>query len=122
MADLAAEIEQVRLEKTKLEERNQLLEKVLALNKQDAPLPTKGLLELVRHVKHGSAAVKLHVLLFNKLASALLKSTEPILPAATNSAHVSACLRADSHYFGCLGSWTRHCCRLCFLQNAHTLY
>lgn len=47
MADLVAEIEQVKVEKTKLEERNQLLEKVLALNKQEAPLPTKGLLELV---------------------------------------------------------------------------
>ena len=47
MAELVAEIEEVRLEKGRLEERNQLLEKVLALNKQDAPLPTKGLLELV---------------------------------------------------------------------------
>lgn len=49
MADLIAEMDQVRLEKAQLEERNQLLEKVLALSsKQQAPLPTKGLLALVR--------------------------------------------------------------------------
>lgn len=48
MAGLVAEMEKVRLEKLRLEERNQLLEKVLALSqKQHAPPPTKGLLELV---------------------------------------------------------------------------
>ncbi|KAL3136137.1 hypothetical protein ABBQ32_007156 [Trebouxia sp. C0010 RCD-2024] len=47
MAGLVAEMEKVRLEKLRLEERNQLLEKVLALSqKQHAPPPTKGLLEL----------------------------------------------------------------------------
>lgn len=48
MAGLVAEMEKVRLEKVRLEERNQLLEKVLALNQQQqvAP-PTQGLLELV---------------------------------------------------------------------------
>ena len=49
MADLIAEIDEVRLEKAQLEERNQLLEKVLALSsRQQAPVATKGLLELVR--------------------------------------------------------------------------
>ncbi|KAL3131600.1 hypothetical protein ABBQ38_007898 [Trebouxia sp. C0009 RCD-2024] len=46
MAGLVAEMEIVRLEKMRLEERNQLLEKVLALNQKHAPPPTKGLLEL----------------------------------------------------------------------------
>ena len=49
MTDLIAELDQVKLEKAQLDERNQLLEKVLALsNTQRAPLPTKGLLDLVR--------------------------------------------------------------------------
>jgi len=47
MSDLTAEIDKVRLEKSKLEERNQLLETVLSLSKQDRPLPTKGILQLV---------------------------------------------------------------------------
>ena len=48
MADLVAEMQQVRQEKARLEERNQLLEKVLALGcEQHAPLPTKGLLDVV---------------------------------------------------------------------------
>ena len=47
MSDLTAEMDTVRLEKSKLEERNQLLEKVLSLSKQDMPLPTKGILHLV---------------------------------------------------------------------------
>ena len=47
MSELTAEMEKVKLEKNKLEERNQLLEKVLSLSKQDAPPPTKGMLELV---------------------------------------------------------------------------
>lgn len=48
MSDLTAEMDKVRLEKSKLEERNQLLETVLSLSKQDRPLPTKGILQLVR--------------------------------------------------------------------------
>ena len=48
MSDLTAEMDKVRLEKSKLEERNQLLEKVLSLSKQDMPLPSKGILQLVR--------------------------------------------------------------------------
>jgi len=47
MSDLTAEMDKVRLEKSKLEERNQLLETVLSLSKQDRPLPTKGILQLV---------------------------------------------------------------------------
>ncbi|KAL0032676.1 hypothetical protein WJX79_002317 [Trebouxia sp. C0005] len=46
MSDLTAEMYKVRLEKSKLEERNQLLEKVLSLSKQDMPLPSKGILQL----------------------------------------------------------------------------
>ncbi len=47
MSDLTAEMDKVRVEKSKLEERNQLLEKVLSLSKQDMPPPTKGILLLV---------------------------------------------------------------------------
>ncbi|DBA98656.1 TPA: hypothetical protein ACH3X1_014438 [Trebouxia sp. C0004] len=46
MSDLTAEMDKVRLEKRKLEARNQLLEKVLSLSKQNMPLPTKGILQL----------------------------------------------------------------------------
>lgn len=46
MSDLTVEMDKVRLEKSKLEERNQLLETVLSLSKQDMPLPTKGILQL----------------------------------------------------------------------------
>ncbi len=48
MSDLTAEMDKVRLEKSKLEERNQLLETVLSLSKQDRPLLTKGILQLVQ--------------------------------------------------------------------------
>ena len=48
MSDLTVEMDKVRLEKSKLEERNQLLETVLSLSKQDMPLPTKGILQLVQ--------------------------------------------------------------------------
>ena len=47
MSELTVEMEQVRIEKGKLEERNQLLEKVLSLNKQEQAATTTGLLELV---------------------------------------------------------------------------
>lgn len=47
MSELTVEMEQVRVEKGKLEERNQLLEKVLSLNKPEQAAPTTGLLELV---------------------------------------------------------------------------
>lgn len=46
MSELTVEMEQVRVEKGKLEERNQLLEKVLSLNKPEQAAPTTGLLEL----------------------------------------------------------------------------
>lgn len=46
MTDLTAEMETIQAETKKLEERNQLLEKVLSLNKIEAPAPSRGPLEL----------------------------------------------------------------------------
>ena len=48
MTDLTAEMDRIQAETKKLEERNQLLEKVLSLSKIEAPAPSRGPLELVR--------------------------------------------------------------------------
>ena len=54
LANLLAELEQIKLETTKVEERNSLLEKVLSLNKEAPAVSTKDLFVLVRslHMHH----------------------------------------------------------------------
>ena len=54
LANLLAELEQIKLETTKVEERNSLLEKVLSLNKEAPAISTKDLFVLVRclHMHH----------------------------------------------------------------------
>lgn len=54
LANLLAELEQIKLETTKVEERNSLLEKVLSLNKEAPAVSTKDLFVLVSclHMHH----------------------------------------------------------------------
>ena len=47
MTDLTAEMAKVQAETKKLDERNQLLEKVLTLHKSETPPPAIGLPQLV---------------------------------------------------------------------------
>lgn len=87
MSDLTAEMEQVKLEKSKLEERNQLLEKVLSLSKADAPAPTKNMLELVRPCVHVSDSnptprvISTFECIANKLVTALCKHVQTTFTA-----------------------------------------